>query len=92
MKSKYIDLQTGEVINAKQLLAWEQGKDRSWEAADELRSLLANIAKVKKEEARGLLMEVAVIQDSLKKYDAVTETLDAKAKGFTKKHYNQEAL
>ena len=88
MKSKYVDLQTGEVINAKQLLAWEQGKDRIWEAADELRSLLADIAEVKKEEAQGLLMEVAVIQDSLKKYDAATaETFDAKAKGFTTKHY-----
>jgi hypothetical protein len=76
MKSKYIDLQTGEVINAKQLLAWEQDKDRIWEMADELRSLLADIAEAKKEEARGLLMEVAVIEDMLKKYDLAEETLD----------------
>ena len=76
MKSKYIDLQTGEVINAKQLLAWEQDKDRIWEVADELRSLLADIAEAKKEEARGLLMEVAVIEDMLKKYDIAEETLD----------------
>ena len=34
MKSKYLDLQTGEVIDAKQLLDWEKGKDRIWEAAD----------------------------------------------------------
>jgi hypothetical protein len=85
MKSKYIDLQTGEVINARQLLNWEQGKDRIWEAADELRSLLADIAEVKRKEAQGLLMEVAVIKDSLRKYDAATERLDANAKGPIKK-------
>jgi hypothetical protein len=43
MKHKYIDLQTGEVLTAKQLLAFEKGKDRILETADELYSLLADI-------------------------------------------------
>ena len=34
VKSRYVDLQSGEVISAKQLLDWEKGKDRVWEAAD----------------------------------------------------------
>ena len=86
MKSKYLDLQTGEIINAKQLLAWEHGKDKVWEAADELRSLLANIAEVKKEEAQELLTEVAAIEDCLRNYDLAEGNLDAKAKDFINKH------
>jgi uncharacterized protein YPO0396 len=86
MKSKYVDLQTGEVVNAKQLLAWEQGKDKIWEAADELRSLLADIAEAKEQEAQGLLLEAATIRDYLKKYDVAEETLDANAKSFSKSH------
>jgi death-on-curing protein len=86
MKSKYLDLQTGEIINAKQLLAWEQGKDRVWEAADELRLLLADIAEVKKEEAQELLTEVAALEDCLRNFDLAEANLDAKAKDFINKH------
>jgi hypothetical protein len=78
MKSKYLDLQTGEVINARQLLDWEKGKDRIWEAADELYSLLANIAQERENEARRLLLEASDIRDSLKTYEEATDTLDSK--------------
>jgi hypothetical protein len=84
MKSKYVDLQTGEVINAKRLLTWEQGKDKIWEAADELRSLLADIAQAKEQEAQELLLEAATIRHYLKKYDVAEETLDVNAESFSK--------
>jgi mannose-6-phosphate isomerase-like protein (cupin superfamily) len=78
MKSKYLDLQTGEVINARQLLDWEKGKDRIWEAADELYSLLANKAKQLEEESHMLLLEASHIRDLLKTYEEATDTLDSK--------------
>jgi mannose-6-phosphate isomerase-like protein (cupin superfamily) len=78
MKSKYLDLQTGEVINARQLLDWEKGKDRIWEAADELYSLLANMAQERENEAHRLLLEASDIRDSLKTYEEATDTLDSK--------------
>jgi hypothetical protein len=76
MKSKYLDLQTGEVLSAKQLLAFEKGKDRIWQAADELYLLLSDVAHAKEEEANGLLVEVEVIRDYLKKYDEAEASLD----------------
>jgi hypothetical protein len=73
MKSKYVDLQTGEVISAAQLLAWEKGKDRIWEAADELYSLLADLAQEREQEAQSLLLEASIIRDYLKTYDEALE-------------------
>ena len=78
MKSKYLDLQTGEVINARQLLDWEKGKDRIREAADELYSLLANKAQELEEESHRLLLEASDIRDHLKTYEEATDTLDSK--------------
>jgi hypothetical protein len=72
MKERYLDLQTGRTLSVKEILEVEDHKDIVWEAADELRSLLADIAEAKEEEeeeAQGLLMEVAVIRDYLSKYD-----------------------
>jgi hypothetical protein len=71
MKERYLDLQTGRSLSVKEILEVEDHKDIVWEAADELRSLLADIAEAKEEEeeAQGLLMEVAVIRDYLNKYD-----------------------
>jgi hypothetical protein len=72
MKERYLDLQTGRTLSVKEILEVEDHKDIVWEAADELRSLLADIAEAKEEEeeeAQGLLMEVAVIRDYLNKYD-----------------------
>jgi hypothetical protein len=80
VKSKYLDLETGEVLNAKQLLAFEKGKDKIWKAADELRLLLSNIADDKEQEAHGLLVEVEVIRDYLKKYDDAEASFDIRAK------------
>jgi uncharacterized protein YPO0396 len=81
MKSKYVDLRTGEVISAKQLLAWEKGKDRIWEAADEMRSLLLNIAEAREEQAQHLLMEAQAIRECVKKYEAAEEQLDKREAG-----------
>jgi hypothetical protein len=71
MKERYLDLQTGRTLSVKEILEVEDHKDIVWEAADELRSLLADIAEAKEEEeeAQGLLMEVADIRDYLNKYD-----------------------
>jgi uncharacterized hydantoinase/oxoprolinase family protein len=80
MKSKYVDLETGEVINAKQLLTFEKGKDHLWKAADELRLLLSNIADDKEQEAHGLLVEAELIRDYLKKYDDAEASFDIRAK------------
>jgi hypothetical protein len=82
MRERYLDLQTGITLSTKEILKAENHKDRLWEAADEMRSLLADIAEVKKEEAQGLLMEVAVIEDTLSRYDLAEEKLDANAKSF----------
>jgi hypothetical protein len=84
MTERYLDLQTGIVLSIKEILETENHRDELWGAADELRSLLASIAEVKKEEAQGLLMEVAVIKEALRKYDMAEEILDANATGFIK--------
>ena len=84
MRSKYLDLQTGEVINAKHLLTLEKGKDRIWEAADELRRVLAEEANAKEEEANQLLVEAEVIRDYLKKYDAAKASLDIRTEYYTR--------
>lgn len=81
VKSKYLDLQTGEVITAKQLIAWEKGKDKIWEAADNLYSLLANMAEEREYESQRLLIEAAVIRDYLNTYDRAQDMLDEKERG-----------
>ena len=81
LKSKYLDLQTGEVVSSKQILAWEKGKDRIWEAADELYSLLANMAQEREQESHRLLLEASVIRDYLNAYDEATDMLDGKERG-----------
>jgi hypothetical protein len=82
MKSKYLDLRTGEVISAKQLLAFEKGKSNIWKAADELYLLLADIADAKEEqahsliwEADSLIWEVEAIRALLKKYQSAEDHL-----------------
>ena len=81
MKSKYLDLQSGEVISAKQLLDWEKGKDRVWEAADGLYSLLVNMAQEREEESHRLLREASVIRDYLDICDEAADMLDEKGRG-----------
>ncbi len=75
MKSKYLDLRTGEVISAKQLLAFEKGKSKIWISADELYSLLVDIADAKEEQAHNLLCEVETIRALLKKYEYAENSL-----------------
>ena len=67
---------TGEVISAKQLIAWEKGKDKIWEAADNLYSLLANMAEEREYASQRLLIEAAVIRDHLNTYDRAEDMLD----------------
>jgi mannose-6-phosphate isomerase-like protein (cupin superfamily) len=81
VKSRYQDLQTGEVISAKQLLDWEKGKDGVWEAADGLYSLLADMAREREEESHRLLLEAAVIRDHLDAYDEAADTLGGRGRG-----------
>jgi quercetin dioxygenase-like cupin family protein len=81
VKSRYVDLQTGEVISAKQLMAWEKGKDKIWGAADNLYSLLANMAEEREYESQRLLLEAAVIRDHLNTYGRAEDMLDGKERG-----------
>src|SRR5215212_1141924 len=76
MKSKYMHLQTGVVLSFKELLTNEKGKDQIWEAADEMRSLLLEIAEAREEQAQQLLMEAQEIRECVKNYDAAEEQLD----------------
>jgi hypothetical protein len=76
MKRRYIDLQSGELITAKELLAFEKGKDRIWETADELYSLLADIANAKEERAHALLYEAENIRTILEQYKSAEDSLN----------------
>ena len=76
MKSKYMHLQTGVVLTFKELLTNEKGKDQIWEAADEMRSLLLEIAEAREEQAQHLLMEAQEIRECVKNYEAAEEQLD----------------
>jgi uncharacterized protein YPO0396 len=71
-----MDLETGKVLTAKDLLRLEGRKGTVWEAADELRSLLKGIATSYEEEAQTLLIEAQHIRVALEKYDAAEEALD----------------
>jgi hypothetical protein len=75
MKSKYLDLRTGEVISAKQLLAFEKGKSKIWKSADELYLLLADIADAKEEQAHSLICEVETIRALLEKYQSAEDSI-----------------
>jgi mannose-6-phosphate isomerase-like protein (cupin superfamily) len=80
MKSTYyLDLQTGEVISAKQRPALEKGKENAIrKAADEMYSLLVSMAEDRERELQRLQAEVSSIRDYLKKYDDATEMLDGR--------------
>jgi uncharacterized protein YPO0396 len=75
MRERYLDLETGITLSIKDLLEFEEQKDVVWEAADEMRSLLEDLAETREEEAQQLLSEAKLIQECLKKYDAAVEKL-----------------
>ena len=75
MRERYLDLETGMNLTIDELLEVEKRKDVVWEAADEMRSLLEDLAKTREEEGQQLLVEAKLIQDYLKKYDAAVEKL-----------------
>ena len=81
MKERYLDLETGIPLTMTELLKFEQRKDVVWEAADEMRSLLEDLAKTREEEGQQLLFEAKLIRDYLKKYDAAVEKLDGSEGG-----------
>ena len=76
MRNKYLNLQTGTLLNAKELLDIAGAKDEVWKAADELYSLLSEIAEERVNESQRLLMDAAVIQGHLKTYDQAQQELD----------------
>ena len=76
MRKQYMDLETGTFLTATDLLLLEGRKGTLWEAADELRSLLKDIATSYEEEAQALLIEAQHIRAALEKYDAAEEALD----------------
>jgi mannose-6-phosphate isomerase-like protein (cupin superfamily) len=76
MRERYLDLQTGTNLSIKQLLEFENQKDVVWEAADEMHSLLEDLANTREELVQELLHEGELIQDKLKKYGAAEEMFD----------------
>jgi roadblock/LC7 domain-containing protein len=76
MTNKYLNLQTGTLLNAAELLDIAGAKDRVWTAADELYSLLSEMVEERVNESQRLLMDAAVIQGHLKTYDQAQQELD----------------
>jgi len=76
MTDKYLNLQTGTLVNAKGLLDLAGAKDEVWKAADGLYSLLSNLALERENESQQLLMDAAIIRGHLKTYDEAQEKLD----------------
>jgi mannose-6-phosphate isomerase-like protein (cupin superfamily) len=76
MRERYLDLQTGTTLSIKQLLEFENQKDVMWEAADEMHSLLEDLANTREELVQELLHEAEFIRDKLKKYGAAEEMFD----------------
>ena len=73
MRGRYLDLETGIPLTIKELLAFEQRKDVVWEAADEMRSLLEELATTREQLVQELLFEANLIRECLKKYDAAVQ-------------------
>ena len=86
MRNKFLDLQSGTVVNAKELLTIAGAKDEVWKAADGLYSLLSDIAVDQENQAQNLLMETAIIRGHLKKYDQAEDKLD----GTEQQHTEQQ--
>ena len=76
MRNKYLNLQTGTLLNAKELLDIAGAKDEVWKAADELYSLLSEMAEERENESQRLLMDAAIIRGHLKTYDQAQQKLD----------------
>jgi mannose-6-phosphate isomerase-like protein (cupin superfamily) len=81
MRERYLDLESGLTLTIKELLEIEQRKDAVWEAADEMRSFLENLAESREEVVQVLQYEANLIWDYLKKYDAAVEKLDGSEGG-----------
>ena len=77
MRNKFLDLQSGTLVNAKELLTIAGAKDEVWKAADGLYSLLSDIAVDRENQSQHLLMEAAIIRGYLKTYDHAEEQLDS---------------
>ena len=75
MRGRYLDLETGIPLTIKELLAFEQRKDVVWEAADEMRSLLEDLATTREQVVQEQLFEAYLIRECLKKHDAAVEGL-----------------
>ncbi len=76
LRNNFLNLQTGTLLNAKELLDIAGAKDEVWKAADELYSLLTEIAEERENESQRLLMDAAMIRGYLKTYDQAEQKLD----------------
>ena len=76
MRERYMDLETGVTLSLKEVLETANHKEAVWEAADELRSLLVEIADTREAQAQELVMEAQAIRECVKKYDAAEEAFD----------------
>ena len=75
MRERYLDLETGIPLTIKELLGFEQRKDVVWKAADEMRSLLEDLATTREQVVKEQLFEAHLIRECLKKHDAAVEGL-----------------
>jgi len=75
MRNNFLNLQTGTLLNAKELLDIAGAKDEVWKAADELYSLLSEMAEERVNESQRLLMDAAIIRGQLKTYDQAQQKL-----------------
>jgi mannose-6-phosphate isomerase-like protein (cupin superfamily) len=73
MRERYLDLQTGINLSIKEILEFENQKDVLWQAADEMRSVLEDLAETREELIQELQHEAEIIRDKLKRYDAAEE-------------------
>jgi uncharacterized protein YPO0396 len=76
LRERYLELETGITLSLKEVLEIANHKEGVWKAADDLRSLLVDIADAREEQAQELQLEAQAIRECVKKYDAAEEALD----------------
>jgi mannose-6-phosphate isomerase-like protein (cupin superfamily) len=81
MRERYMDLETGITLSLEEVLEIANHKEALWEAADELYSLLAQMAEDREAESQSLLLEAAIIREYLNAYDAAADLQEGNERG-----------
>src|SRR5918998_934782 len=72
MRERYLDLQTGINLSIKEILEFENQKDVLWQAADEMRSVLEDLAETREELVQELQHEAEDTNGTFTLVEAVT--------------------